>query len=493
MRIFSFLIGFFVAYSTCAANLQTEDFSKTFKIGKQNYVVKLSEERWNHIVQGDQQGGGHSYEHFNTKNARHVIFDTLLNTYIVSPVEGKNLKKGDNLSSIISNIQNRETVQLHTLFPAGVLNKSFVVDALIDAFTASKTKQTKELGKGVEKSFFYANNHHGFHVAGFFTQKTMTKNKKKTVVLHLQTIFPDLEWFYRIRFLHQKTESLPLSRFLLLKQKNQVWRRYGANLAADKDENEKIYWPSPIENIASMQGKEATLSAADYAVHLRAKEVLEEQFAKSSELDVLNFFFDNAAAPTEGEFNDLLKILARHVPEFKLFLNTQQKSSPVLRKFNLLKLRFKDQSSSLEMKRFFNLGQCEGFYDTEELGPLSFFHFGEELVRQMLGANTIVVSGIQPKTEDELFVARLGSKFARNLLSSMIGDGDLLDQVIKSGFIFEIENFKIGKSSCEYRLSLFSTQGITHEAIKNQEQTHIPILKMKGVPLDHLKVEFFRL
>lgn len=433
------LILGFSFFLPCSHILATE--TVMLKISKKAKVF-LSHDRWLHITEGSEEenyfSGGHDFGFFarhylKKNNDKSVFFDTIHHAYIVSS------KKGESLPEIINNLQNGKSASYHALFPPNILDKNFVLQAFKKAYDGFITKD-KQNNINLKQKIFYAQVG-DFSVAGYFN--------KKGNDYFIQTIFPDLDWKFRIEFKHNPEKDFAISRFLQLNYLDKHWISQGLT-EGEQIEFEKIkYLPQPIFYLFNPSNSlSGQLNGEEFAIMSSVKDSIINDFSNKN-IDVFELFFDDNNSPKKEEFDLLLFIIKEIIPDFK-FKNSETIQIGKLRT-DLIRQQGK------EMKVIRNTDDNSLSIAIESFGGLNGLHFAEEILRYLLLCNFCEEELSKPTSKlftKEVYtsIKQVSEKVAKNFMIKLVKDPDQQQKLKDKNIVFLVRTV----NTIEYGLELIS-------------------------------------
>lgn len=419
---------------------------KTFIHGEETFTASLSESAWRHIVEGKKTEssfpGGHDWSAYkkNLKKDDTVFFDTVENAYIVSS------EKGDSLLEIIEKYGNNQQAKFHALFPEGVLNKNFVIDAFIAAFKDNRIDFNRGLFFG---------KHQGFSVAGFFERHRNT--------FKITTLFPDLSWFYRIDFKHHKNDLFEQSRFFKREfvKRKEIWTCDGVSadyLARMQDINLTKYWPSAVRTLSTQAaGGASMLTGKDFVLENEVKAYLQQKWiAPNMSIDVISLFFKNPDEPTPEEVALLQNTFKSLFPEY----NRKRALVPAKKTVNAIKLML---GGAL---RSDNWELTETFYDDGILSQADksvgtqAHNFGEEVLKELLHVNLFsnIVDDASVLNQHRVAGAKT---VVKNLTQTLIDDENLRKRFLDANYMFTLAFVpRSKKGDGDYVISIVQQSGL---------------------------------
>lgn len=466
---FKFLIALF-NNNIFAAEINTE----CLKISKKANVC-ITHERFLHIAEGlDENGhfsGGHDYGFYAKKHLKKsnqsVFFDTLHRIYIASST------KGESLPEIIDNLQNKKAASYHTLFPAGVLTKEFILQAFSNAY---KIKDNQNNINEKEKMFYAKIN--DFAVTGFFIKK---KNNYE-----IKTVFPDVDWNYRIEFKHNQEKKFALSRFLQWNHLEKYWESYGLT----KDEKNKFenieYFPKPIIYfLNSADSSVGKLDGGEFLIMSTVRNDILNNYTEK-ELDVLSLFFNDSNNPLAEEVDLLLSTLKIIMPAFSI----KNKKNIKLSKIKLDISNF--IKNNPQYVKLIRSDDKNIFYLVDEtVGNNPHLHFAEEILLQMLlinaCSNFLDTAALAFFTQEEYdTIKKAAEKVSKNITEKLVPDEDKQKVLHDKNITFLIRVI----NSSEYALEIISKNSLKKTQNSAEEYNQMSIFLLKGLSNFVYKISF---
>ena len=435
------LILGFSFFLPCSYILATE--TVMLKLSKKAKVF-LSHDRWLHITEGSEEenyfSGGHDFGFFarhylKKNNDKSVFFDTIHHAYIVSS------KKGESLPEIISNLQNCKSASYHALFPPNILDKDFVLQAFKNAYDGFIAKD-KQNNINLKQKIFYAQVG-DFSVAGYFN--------KKGNDYFIQTIFPDLDWKFRIEFKHNPEKYFAISRFLQWNYLDKRWISQGLVLN-EQIEFEKIkYLPQPIFYLFNPSNFSCgQLNGEEFSIMSAVKDSVINEFSNKN-IDVLELFFDDSNFPKKEEFDLLLFIIKEIIPDFTFKACKELQIGKLRSDLN----KYLKHSKNVKLIR--NTDNNSLSIVTECFGGLNGLHFAEEILQYLLLCNFCEEELSQPTSKlftKEVYtsIKQVSEKLAKNFMIKLVYDPNQQQKLKDKNIVFLIRTV----NTTEYALELIS-------------------------------------
>lgn len=238
-----------------------------------------------------------------------------------------NSEKGDSLVDIITKLSAKnkrlemiKSPHYHTLFSTNILTEAFILKSFQRAFMNHHLKGIKSLD--FKNNLFYTD-YDGYKVAGYFEIDKADPNH-----YHIKTFFPDLSWYYRIRFTHQKEEALRIERFLKYRPRQDAqagnsapsfWVQHGIR-------KEKLWafmpetWPRPLAALSMEAGNSQIFTIDEFILQEKIDDLLMEKLSSDPLRieDNFQFFFEDKVSPTNQEVNNLTVLFKFLTHEFNI-------------------------------------------------------------------------------------------------------------------------------------------------------------------------------
>lgn len=483
INFFSVIIFLLISNNAIASNSVFKSFE--FFDGNIDKTIKIiiNDSDWQHINEGKQTDdyftGGHNYNIFFKKHVKNnpdasVFFDTQMNCYIVSS------KKGDNLQTIIENLNAKKEVKYHSLFPEEILTKEFVFAAFEKAFKENNDPSIKEskVVHGKEKLFYTTIN--GLKICGYFLNNKKNKNTRNTYTI--TSFFPDVYWHYRLDIQEQPTISM--NRFMEWSVIEKKWIGYQNNNL----DNKNIYEPQcgrVIELTNKFYDLNNNNQLVSIGMKIRNKLIADLQNNNSQELDTFQYFFKNPSQPTDEEWKNMAYVVKfftnfsclkhknkydiSHVKlNFKIYLSTNNR-------------KIKDISFDHDNKKYICKKELLVINTTNSRRIVNGLHFAEELLRQILLVNNDVysmidnVEGFFTNQEDINKIRSTAKYFTDNFLDKILGT-NLAKELKENQLSFEFRLIDVNK----YLIEIIYPTELTADVILNSNHQSFVVCILEG-------------